>query len=132
MGLTVSREQARAALNQNSEDFVKAGRDLLMASLGQVMPVALAASSVLPMEPSEQEVALQGRWTITTSAQFQDLGVTVSGSRIIWLDPKYDEESLVLKGSQLCINVNRLEQVNGNTASWKNESTGEILVWHRS
>ena len=48
MGLTVSREQARTALNQNSGDIAKAGRALLMASLGQVIPVALAASSALP------------------------------------------------------------------------------------
>ena len=62
MGLTVSREQARAALNQNSEDIAKAGRALLMASLGQVMPVALAASSALPavelVEPPQQPTSL--------------------------------------------------------------------------
>jgi hypothetical protein len=33
---------------------------------------------------------------------------------------------------QLSINVNKLEQVDGNTASWKNTNTGETLVWHKS
>ena len=53
MGLTVTRQQARAALDQSGQDLGEAGKALLIGCLGQVMPVALAASSALPLEPVE-------------------------------------------------------------------------------
>ena len=74
---------------------------------------------------------LQGDWTITTSAHFEDLRVTISHLDVQWEDPAYPAESITLKGSGICINVNTLQSISKNEAKWLNTQTGEVLVWTR-
>ena len=82
--------------------------------------------------PASLRESLQGTWTITQSTAFEGLGVTISGTRVIWANSRYAEEPLISRGASWYINTNLLVAVDSTSATWKNEDTGETLVWRRA